>query len=168
MIKFNATILKFDRKGEKTGWSYIEVTKKQAESLCAGKKVSFRVKGMFDRFAIKQTALLPMGDGNFILPLNATMRKGIGKKVGDKITVTLEWDQSKFEMSADFMICLEDEPHALSYFIALPASHQRYFGKWIDSAKTDATKAKRLTRAVNALARRMGYAEMLREGKGRG
>ncbi|MBP6687980.1 MAG: YdeI/OmpD-associated family protein, partial [Lacibacter sp.] len=59
--------------------------------------------------------------------------------------------------------CLNDEPTALQYFNSLAGGHQRYFSKWIDSAKTEPTKAKRIAMAVNALARKMGYTEMLRE-----
>jgi hypothetical protein len=165
VIKFNTTIQRFAKQGEKTGWSYIEISARQASQLKSGSKVSFRVKGKLDGYAIKQIALLPMGEGAFIIPFNATMRKGTGKKHGDKITVQLEEDKAAFKMSADFMACLEDEPAAIKHFKSLPGSHQRYFSKWIDSAKTDSTKAKRIAMAVNALARNMGYQEMIREGK---
>jgi hypothetical protein len=151
--------------GEKTGWSYIEISVRQAAQLKPGTKKSFRVKGKLDGHVIKQVALIPMGNGGFIIPFNATFRKATGKKHGDKLTVQLEEDKAAFQMSADFMACLEDEPLALRYFKTLTGSHQRYFSKWIDSAKTDATKAKRIAMAVNALARDMGYPEMLREGK---
>jgi uncharacterized protein YdeI (YjbR/CyaY-like superfamily) len=59
--------------------------------------------------------------------------------------------------------CLEDEPTAMRFFQKLPGSHQRYFSKWIDSAKGEGTKAKRIALSVNALARGKGYAEMIRE-----
>jgi hypothetical protein len=165
MIKFSTSIQRFDKKGEKTGWSYIEISARQAAQLKPGTKKSFRVKGKIDGHAIKQVALIPMGDGAFIIPFNATFRKATGKKHGDKLTVQLEEDKAAFQMSVDFMACLEDEPLAQRYFKTLTGSHQRYFSKWIDSAKTDATKAKRIAMAVNALARNMGYPEMLRESK---
>ena len=57
---------------------------------------------------------------------------------------------------------LNDEPGAFEFFKTLPGSHQRYFSKWIDSAKTEPTKAKRIAQTVNALAKNLGYAEMLR------
>lgn len=123
------------------------------------------MKGKLDSYAIKQVALLPMGEGAFIIPFNADMRKGTGKRHGDKITVQLEEDKAAFQMSADFMACLEDEPSAIKFFKTLPAGHQRYFSKWIDSAKTDSTKAKRIAMAVNALVRNLGYPEMIREAK---
>lgn len=165
MIAFTATIQRFDKKGEKTGWSYIEISVAQAQKLKPGTRTSFRVKGKLDQFAIKQVALIPMGDGKFIIPFNATMRKGTGKKHGDKVKVVLEADESKFKLNADFMACLKDDPMANAYFKSLPVGHQRYFSKWIDSAKTTPTKTKRIVMAVNALARKMGFPEMIREEK---
>ncbi|HQV55523.1 MAG TPA: YdeI/OmpD-associated family protein, partial [Chitinophagaceae bacterium] len=44
-------------------------------------------------------------------------------------------------------------------------SHQKYFSKWIDAAKTEPTKVKRITMAVNALAKKVGYPEMIRAAK---
>lgn len=165
MISFNTTIHKFDKQGEKTGWTYIEIRAAQAKKLKPETKVSFRVKGMLDSHKIKQVALLPMGDGNFIMPLNAAMRKGTGKKLGDKLKVSLEADNSEFEFSADFIECLRDDPAAYDFFQSLSGSHQKYFSKWIDSAKTSATKTKRIVMAVTALAKKQGYPEMIRANK---
>ena len=103
-----------------------------------------------------------MGEGNFIIPLNATIRKGIRKGVGATIAVSIAEDTSPFEYNPDFMACLQDEPAAVAYFNTLPGSHQKYFSKWIDSAKTEPTKAKRIAQAVTALARGQGYAAMIR------
>ncbi len=165
MISFTATIHKFDKKGEKTGWNYIEISSSQAKKLKPDTKTSFRVKGKLDQFTIKQIALIPMGNGKFIIPFNATMRKGTGKKHGDSVKVSLELDESKFVMNDDFIACLNDDPQANTFFKTLTAGHQRYFSKWIDSAKTSSTKTKRIVMAVNALARNMGFPEMLREEK---
>jgi uncharacterized protein YdeI (YjbR/CyaY-like superfamily) len=63
------------------------------------------------------------------------------------------------------MQCLSDEPKAASYFNSLPGSHQRYYSKWIQGAKTEATKAKRIALTINACARHMSYGEMIREEK---
>jgi hypothetical protein len=165
MISFSATIQRFDKKGEKTGWSFIEISARQAKKLKPGTKTSFRVKGKLDNYLLKQTALIPMGNGNFILPINGTIRKGTGKKQGDQLNVMLEADESKFVMNPDFVACLKDDPAAFSFFKTLPAGHQRYFSKWIESAKTSPTKTKRIVMAVNALSRKLGFPEMLREEK---
>src|SRR3954462_4288515 len=162
MVQFTTTIKKFGSMGEKTGWSYIEIPAAIAQQLKPGYKKSFRVKGKMDDYQFSQTSLLPMGEGDFIIPLNAAIRKGIRKSVGATLTVSIAEDTSPFEYNQDFMQCLQDEPDAIAYFRTLPGSHQKYFSKWIDSAKTEPTKAKRIAQAVTGLSRKQGYAEMIR------
>lgn len=165
MISFTTTLQRFDKKGEKSGWTFVEINAAQASKLKPKTKVSYRVKGTLDSHPINKVALLPMGNGNFIIPFNAAMRKATGKRAGEKIKVVLEVDERKFTLSPDLMACLNDEPPALAHFKTLPGSHQRYFSKWVDSAKTPSTKAKRILMAVVALSRKLGFAEMLRENK---
>lgn len=162
MIRYKTLILKFDKKGEKTGWTYIVVPADVAQKIKPGNKRSFRVKGKLDSYSFKKAALLPMGGGEFILPLNSAIRKGIGKRHGAMLNVQLEEDKSEFVFNPDLMACLADEPSALKFFHTLAGSHQRYFSKWIDSAKTDPTKAKRIALAVNAMANSKSFGEMLR------
>jgi hypothetical protein len=165
MITFSTTIQRFDKQGEKTGWTYIEISASQAQKLKPNTKVSFRVKGKLDDFEIEKTALIPMGDGKFILPINATIRKGISKKQGDKLKVALEADNREIALSRDLITCLKDDPQAYTFFKSLPKGHQQYFSKWIESAKTAQTKTKRIVMAVVALAQKQGYPEMMRANK---
>lgn len=162
MIRFTATIMKFGDKGEKTGWTYFEIPADLADLLQPGVKKSFRVKGKLDAHPIKAIALIPMGGGAFIMPLNATMRKAIGKKLGSMLQVQLQVDKEEYQLNEEFMECLADEPKAQAFFNTFPASVQRYYSKWIESAKTDATKTKRIALAVTALSKKMDYGEMLR------
>ena len=162
MVKYTTTILKFDKQGEKTGWTYIEVPEKIAGQLKPGCKKSFRVKGKLDDYKIEQVALIPMGNGDFIIPINAAMRKGTGKRKGALLNVQLQEDKKEYQLNAAFMECLEDEPAALDFFKSKSASYQRYYSKWIDSAKTEATKTKRIALAVSSLAKKMEYGEMLK------
>ena len=165
MIKFKTEILKFGEMGEKTGWTYIVISSTLAQKLKPGNKRSFRVKGKLDALPIKGVALLPMGEGDFIMPLNSAMRKELRKGKGDDLQVQLEEDKSEFIFDADLMICLEDEPSAHAHFKKLSGSHQKYFSKWISEAKTAATKSKRIAMAINALGRGWGFPEMLRAAK---
>ena len=167
MITYTTTLERFDKKGEKTGWTYLEVPARLAKKLKPDCKVSFRIKGKLDQVTIRQTALIPMGDGNFILPFNAALRKSTGKKAGDKIMVQLEADEKEYVLSPDLMKCLRDEPPLLKFFQSLTGSHQRYFSKWVESAKTRETKARRIAMALTAFTKRQGYPEMIRENKGR-
>jgi uncharacterized protein YdeI (YjbR/CyaY-like superfamily) len=106
-----------------------------------------------------------MGSGNFIIPVNTTIRKALGKRKGAVIKVSLEADNRQVEINKAFLICLADEPGALEFFNTLPGSHKNYFSKWIESAKTEETKANRIARAVTALSRKFGYPQMMRMAK---
>ena len=165
MIRFRTVIQKFDKQGEKTGWTYIFISAKQAARLNPLVKTTYRVKGRLDDYPVEKLAILPMGDGNFILPLNAAIRKGIRKAKGADVEVELALDNAVIEVDPEFMECLRDEPAALQFFQSLAMGHRNYFSKWIESAKTNSTKAKRIALAVNALAKGMGFPEMIRAEK---
>lgn len=165
MVSFKATLKKFGQQGEKTGWTYFEVPADLAQQLKPGNKKSFRVRGKLDKYAFNGVALLPMGGGIFIMAVNAGMRKGIAKKEGARIQVQLAVDEKPYEIARDFLECLGDEPSALKFFKTLVVSHQNYFSKWIESAKTETTRTRRIAMAVNALSKKMGYPEMIRAAK---
>ena len=162
MITYSTTILKFEKQGEKTGWTYIEVPASITEQLKPGCKKSFKVKGKLDSHAIAQVSLLPMGSGNFIMPVNAAMRKAIGKRKGATIKVQLAEDTKAYQLNTELMECMADEPAALEFFKTKSLSFQNYYSKWVESAKTEPTKAKRIAMAVSSLAKKIEFGEMLR------
>jgi hypothetical protein len=164
-IQFTTTIEKFASMGEKTGWTYILIPEDLAQELNPGNKRSFRVKGKLDHWAFKQLALIPMGEGDFILAINAEIRKQIKKQKGAKLSVQMSLDTSEIALSPDLLECLEDDEAAKSYFNKIPGSHQKYYSRWIESAKTLETKAKRIAMALKALSRQMEYGTMIREEK---
>ncbi len=162
MVQYTTTIHRFEKQGEKTGWTYIEIPADLAQQLKPGNKQSFRVKGKLDNYKITGIALLPMGGGSFIMALNAAMRKGIGKRHGAMLKVQLEEDKKGYQLNKDFVECLQDEPKALAAFEVMPKSFQNYYSKWIESAKTEPTKTKRIALAVSTLMKGMNFSEMIR------
>ncbi|HEY5325572.1 MAG TPA: YdeI/OmpD-associated family protein [Mucilaginibacter sp.] len=169
MIAFNTIILQFAEQGEKTGWSYIEIPADIAQQLKPNTKTSFRVRGMLDGFAVKGMALMPMGGGNFIMALKAEVRKGIHKNAGGMLHVCIEEDTGyKVEVPDDLQECFDFEPEAFDFFNSLPKSHRDYFIKWINSAKTNETRAKRIINTVNAILRKWNYGQMMRAMKKEG
>ena len=162
MIIFKTTLLKFDQQGEKTCWTYVLIPQKIAVKIKSGTKKSFRVKGRIDDHAIKAVSILPMGAGDFIMPVNAVMRKAIRKKKGDMVELSLEEDAADIPLSPVLLECLSDDPEANEYFTSLPMSHRQYYSKWIESAKTDATKTKRIARCLHAFANKLSYSQMMR------
>ncbi|HVW95205.1 MAG TPA: YdeI/OmpD-associated family protein [Mucilaginibacter sp.] len=163
MVTFDAIILQFAEQGEKTGWQYIDIPADIAQHLKPGNKKSFRVRGMLDGLAVSGMALMPMGEGNFIMALKAEVRKKLHKNSGAMLKVCLEEDTDyKVEIPADLKECFEFEPEAFDFFNSLAKSHRDYFIKWINSAKTGETRAKRIVNTVNAMLRRWSYNQMIR------
>ncbi len=167
MVKFTALIKQFATQGEKTGWTYIDIPAEVALKLKPDNKKSFRVKGKLDDHVIRSVALMPMGGGDFIMALNAEMRKAIGKRKGATLKVVLEEDVELLQPSALLLECLSDEPEAKQFFESLSYGHKNYFSKWIESAKTEPTKTKRIAQAVDALSKQLDFGTMLRSLKGK-
>jgi hypothetical protein len=163
MVEFTTIILQFAEQGEKTGWTYIEIPADIAQQMKPGNKKSFRVKGMLDALPVNGMALMPMGEGNFIMALKAEVRKGIHKHAGAMLQVRLEVDNDfKVEMPDDLQECFDFEPEAYEFFNSLAKSHREYFIRWIDGAKTNETRAKRIVNTINAMLRKWSYSQMIR------
>lgn len=166
MVQYTTRILRFAEMGEKTRWMYIEIPADVAAKINPGCKKSYRVKGKLDNYSIEKVALLPMGNGKFIIPFNAKMRIGTGKANGAMLKVSLELDERTIPINADLLACLADEPEVMKYFNGLSKSMQGYFSKWIDDARTDTTKTKRIVESIEALRLHKNFSQMLRERNG--
>jgi hypothetical protein len=165
MIRFETILQQFGEKGDKTGWTYIQVPQDIAEQLQPGSRKTFRVKGKIDAFAIKGVALMPMGDGSFMLPVNATMRKGIHKKKGAMVEVSVTIDKTAPAIPPALKECLEDEPGAMEFFQQLNLSHRNYFIKWVEGVKNEMAQAKRIAQTIDALLLKQNFVDMMRAHK---
>lgn len=166
MIHFKSEIERFEKMGDKTGWSYIFIPNAIADKIKPGCKVSFRVKGKIDNVEISGMATTPMGAGDFIIALKSELRKKLKKEAGANVEISLEDDKDfKIEMPEDLELCLSEEAHLLSNFLKLAKSHQNYFIKWINEAKTESTRTKRLALTVNAMDKQQDYGTMIRESR---
>ena len=163
MIRFKAVLQKFGEKGEKTGWTYILIPKKTAQQIKKDCKRSFRVKGKIDEHPVHAIATIPMGEGDFIIAINASIRKAIKKIHGAEVKLELEEDTAKLKLSEELISCMKDDPGALKYFNSLPQSHRNWYSNWVESAKTDQTKAKRIGTVIKACSQKMTYAEMMHQ-----
>ncbi|RYZ96655.1 MAG: hypothetical protein EOP47_23435, partial [Sphingobacteriaceae bacterium] len=65
----------------------------------------------------------------------------------------------------DLEECFEYEPEAFEFFNSLAKSHRNYFIKWIDSAKTQPTRDKRIAQTIDAMVKRWDYGQMIRAGR---
>lgn len=166
MITFEAEIERFSKMGEKTGWTYITIPMEVASQIKPGCRKSFRVKGFLDTLAVAGLSFIPMGEGDFILALNSNLRKQLKKEEGAQLHLQLEEDKDfKIEMPEDLELCLLEERHCLENFMNLPKSHQNYYINWLNTAKTESTRIKRLTQIVIAMDKRQNFSEMMRSNK---
>ncbi len=161
-MKLSTLLKKFGKMGEKSGWTYLEIPASVATKLKPGWKKSFRVKGMIDQVPVSSLSLLPMGGGDFILPVNSVVRRKIKKEAGQKVNILFELDTKPLTLSSLLLTCLKEEKVAQRFFDALPPSHKNYYSKWIESAKTEATKVRRTSMAMKGFAKGLGYTEMMR------
>jgi hypothetical protein len=166
MIIFKAEIERFATMGEKTGWSYIFIPAALSNQLNPDCKVSYRVKGLLDNVAITGVGILPMGGGDFIMALKASLRKQLRKEAGAELFVQLELDNDfKIVLPLEMELCLDEDDRCKANFLKLPKSHQNYYINWYNSAKTEPTKIKRLTMIMKAMEGQMTFSEMMRANK---
>jgi len=166
MISFEVLIEKFKDKGEKSGWTYIYIPENLALQIKPKTRTSYRVKGSLDTVPVGGMAMVPMGEGDFIIALKAELRRKLRKKEGDLIRVSLEEDKEfRIPMPPELEEALNDQPHLIENFLKQPKSHQHYYFNWINSAKTDPTRAKRIAMTVNAMDRGFDFGQMIREEK---
>jgi hypothetical protein len=102
-----------------------------------------------------RTTLFTMG-GRALLGLNREVREAVGIEAGHEVSVELERDDEPraVEVPPDLASALDRDPAVRETFDALSYTHRKEYVRWIEDAKRDETRARRIARAV----------EMLREG----
>lgn len=101
--------------------------------------------------------LVRMGTPDHMLPVLKEIRQKIGKSFGDEVEVELEEDfeTRQVELPEDVLQALRDNPEQQAFFNRLSYTHQKEYVQWINEAKRDETRRKRI----------VGMIEMLKQGK---
>lgn len=170
MVDFQAEICRSETQGAAmVGWAYVEISQAVAHQLKPNYKQVYRVRGKIDGHVFSGLALLPKGEGDYVLAINGGMRKVLKKGVGDVLNFSLEEDKDfKIELPHDLELCLlDDESDLLERFMALAKSHRNYFIKYVNDAKTEPTRTKRIAMTVEAMARELDFGAMIRLDKAR-
>jgi hypothetical protein len=89
--------------------------------------------------------------GKHMISISAAVRKETGLKGGDPIRVTLTLADTPREVDVpdDFAAALAADPGAGAFFAALSNSLQRYHVDTINAAKTEATRQRRIEKAIS-------------------
>ena len=129
--------------------AYVEIPF-DVEAIFGGKRI--KVKAYFDgreyRGSIVRMA------GCYMIGLTQALRKEIGKKPGDTVTVEVEKDEEEriVEIPEDLASKLQESPSALEYFEKLSFTHKKEYVQWILGAKKVETRNERIQKAVLMLA----------------
>ncbi len=146
LIDRDYTLQRFDGKG---GWTYAEIPEIAPDPHAYFGWV--RVKGSIDHYSLSNYRLQPMGNGRLFMPVNAKVRKLIGKEAGDVVHITLYRDELPAEVRDELLACLNDEPAALERFHQLPEATRNAHLDFIFDAKTEPIKIERIARVIDHL-----------------
>ena len=110
------------------------------------------VKATFDGVPYRGR-LVRMGGPRHLLPVLKAIREQIGKGPGDAVTVTVEPDTAPREVAvpADLAAALAEAPEARAFFDGLAYTHRKEYVRWIEEAKREETRARRVGQAVAML-----------------
>ena len=105
-----------------------------------------------------RTSVARMG-GEFLLGLNREVRQGAGVDVDDEVDVSIELDVAprEVEVPEALAAALATDPQAEASFEGMAFTHRKEYARWIDEAKRDETRQRRVSEAL----------ELLRQGKTR-
>ena len=129
--------------------------------------IPFDVEKVFEKKQVKVKStiagemylgsLVRMGGDCHVLGVRKEILEKAGKTFGDEIEVEIEEDTERREVSIpqDLKQALEDDPEAGDIFSQLSYTHQKEYVQWIEEAKRDKTRQRRVAQTI----------EMLKQGK---
>lgn len=131
------------------GGAYITIPF-DVEQVYGKKRV--KVKAWFDG-EFYQGSLVCMGGTEHILGVRKDIREKIGKSIGDTIEIILEEDTEprKVDIPSDLQGALDQEPVAQAAFAGLAYSHQKEYVQWVEGAKREQTRQKRIEETIRLL-----------------
>lgn len=93
-----------------------------------------------------RTTLLPAGGGRYRMQFNGELRKASRADVGDLVSVELSPDRQSREIPVppDLTAALKQHPMARKAFEKAPPGYRRQILKWMDAAKSDVARTRRI------------------------
>jgi Bacteriocin-protection, YdeI or OmpD-Associated/Domain of unknown function (DUF1905) len=91
--------------------------------------------------------------GEFLLGLSRANREAAGVQAGDEVTLELELDSAPREVDVPETLAaaLADDPRAQQAFDKLAFTHRKEFARWIEEAKREDTRERRVITAIEML-----------------
>ncbi len=123
-----------------------------------GTRARVPVRGTINGFPFR-SSLMPMG-GCHMMPVNQTLRKGAGAEPGDIVEVVMERDDEKrtVEPPAELKKVLAKNKVAKANWEKMGFTHKKEIALWIEAAKKEETRARRVAKAMEVLEKGMKWA----------
>ncbi len=137
---------------------YVLVSARRAARLHPGwrRPMPVRVRVNSQPEKLWRINLMPVGDGSFYLYLHGDVRKASGSKVGDAVTVEVEFDKEyrggpAHPMPPWFRQALEQNGLAKQAWRELVPSRKKEILRYFAGLKSAETQARNLQRAIHVL-----------------
>jgi hypothetical protein len=91
--------------------------------------------------------------GEFMVGLNREVREGAGVAAGDAVTLelTLDTEPRTVEVPPALAQALDSDPEAKATFEGMAFTHRKEFARWIEEAKREDTRERRVTQALDMI-----------------
>ncbi|MEO7839711.1 MAG: YdeI/OmpD-associated family protein, partial [Anaerolineales bacterium] len=97
-----------------------------------------------------------MGTERHLLVILKEIRENVGKTFGDEVKITVELDEEPLvvEIPAELKEAFKAEKEAKAFFDKLAYTHQREYVMWINEAKREETRLRRVVKMIGMLKER--------------
>jgi hypothetical protein len=138
-------------KGPAGAWTYLPIPFDVNQVF--GSKARVPVAGTINGFSFRNS-LMPEGDGTHSMMVSKELQTGANARAGDLVSVTLgpDMEERVVSMPPELEAALTKNRLAAAVFDTMTYSQKKEYVGWISTAKQAATKANRVTKAVDMLA----------------
>jgi hypothetical protein len=128
-----------------------------AASRKLGTRARVQVAGTINGFPIR-TSAFPMGGNTHMILVNKEMQKTAQIGAGNRVKVVIEVDEKPrvLTIPPDFKGALTKSPASRDAFEKMSYSHKREYVRWIEKAKKEETRARRIEKVVEMLKDKAG------------
>jgi hypothetical protein len=91
--------------------------------------------------------------GEFLVGLNREVREGAGVQAGDTVTLELALDTAPrtVDIPPALAEALDSDPEAKASFEGMAFTHRKEYARWIEEAKREETRARRVAQALDMI-----------------
>ena len=136
------------------GGAFVEVPFDVEEAFGSKKP---KVKALIEGVPYRGT-LVRMGTECHLLLVLKSIREQAGKTFGDEVKVTVEADAEErvVAVPAELKRAFKSEKEAKAAFEKLSYTHQKEYAAWINEAKKEETRQKRIAKTIEMLKKKAG------------